>query len=304
MPGGAHGDPLRRVAVVIVSYRSAEHLARLLPELPRHRLAAVVVVDNDSGDGSVEVARSVDGVHVVAHGANVGFGAGCNLGEVASPADADLVLFLNPDASIAAADLERLVGHLDRHPSCALVGPRVFRGDEPLPSAGGEAGVRTELRRFAPLFVARRLPERRLPAAYDVTGPVTYVEGACMLVRRAVFREVGRFDPAYFLFFEELDLARRLRAAGWSVELVADARAEHAVAASRATAPDRARPALVESTVRYLERRHGRSRAAWFVLLARVCWWIRVRRGQLSPDERRSYLVAARRATGAVSASR
>ncbi|HET6908587.1 MAG TPA: glycosyltransferase family 2 protein [Mycobacteriales bacterium] len=285
------------MAVIIVSYRSAPHLVHLLPRLPAAALAAVIVVDNASDDESVTVARSVPGVTVVANSANMGFGRACNVGASRAPAGADL-LFLNPDADIAASDLQGLVGVLDDHPRCGLVGPRVWRGAEPLTSSGDEATVATELRMFAPKFIADRLPDRRHPADQPHDGEVAYVEGACMLVRRAAFDAVGGFDPAYFLFFEELDLGNRLRRAGWTVRTAAHLRAEHETAASRATTTDNARPALVESTVRYLMRWRGR-RAAWtYATVVRGLWWLRVARGQLSRQQRRAYvraLAAARR---------
>jgi GT2 family glycosyltransferase len=290
------------VAVVIVSYRSAVHLPDALAGLPCGDLANVVVVDNASDDNSVEVARSIPGVQVIASERNLGFGAGCNMGAAASPANATMLLFLNPDARIDAASLEALVDHLQANPRCALVAPRMFRdlaSAEPLRSAGRSANVSTELRRFAPLFIARWLPERRFAASYAVTGPVDYVEGACMLVDRARYEAAGCFDEDFFLFFEELDLANRLRAAGWTVDLAADAAAQHEVGASRDLTPDGARPELVESTVRYLVKWRGRRRAKWFVALARGLWQLRVSRGQLSRADRTSYVRAANRALAA-----
>jgi N-acetylglucosaminyl-diphospho-decaprenol L-rhamnosyltransferase len=290
---------LGRLAIVIVSYRSAAHLAALLPGLPRDELAAVTVVDNASDDDGVQVARAVPGVQVVANARNVGFGAGCNIGATASPPGASMLLFLNPDARIATSSLETLLAYLDANPRCALTAPRLFRlaaPDEPVSSAGRSATLLTELRRFAPLVLARRLPERRFPPSYSTSGPVDYVEGACMLVDRARFEAAGGFDEAFFLFFEELDLANRLRAAGWTVDLAARVSAQHEVGASRSFTPYSSRPELVESTVRYLAKWRGRRQAHMFVTCARMLWQIRVRRGQLARDARSEYLAAATRA--------
>jgi GT2 family glycosyltransferase len=135
-------DPatLSRVAVVIVSFRSAAQLQELLPKLPVEAFAAVIVVDNASDDTSVAIARSVSGVRVVANAVNMGFGRACNLGASRAPADAEL-LFLNPDAFIASGDLRELVAILDQEPRCGLVGPRVFRDATPLTSSGDAATV-------------------------------------------------------------------------------------------------------------------------------------------------------------------
>jgi len=244
----------------------------------------------------VAAARSVPGVTVVAGESNVGFGAACNRGAALVAPAADLLLFLNPDARITAAGLLRLAGHLDAHPRAGLVGPRLWRDGQPLPSSGERATLRSELRRYAPGTLARRLPNRRHDPHRDLTGPVAYVEGACMLARRTAFDEVGGFDPAYFLFFEELDIADRLRACGWTVELVADAAAEHEVAASRRSTGDDSRPVLVESTVRYLAKHRGPVAARLWVWAVRPLWALRVRRGQLSRAERAAYVAATRRA--------
>lgn len=267
------------------------------------RLASVVVVDNASDDDSATAASAQPGVTVIVNDANVGFGTACNIGATATPAGVDL-LFLNPDAAIDADDLVRLTEKLRHDPACALVAPRLFRDGQPIPSSGDDATVASELRRFAPKLVARVLPERRHSATAAPSGPVSYVEGACMLVRRQAFDEVGGFDPSFFLFFEELDLATRLRAAGWNVQLVGDARAEHLVAASRASLPDNARAALVDGTVRYLAKRHGVGSARRFVRLAKPLWWLRQRRGQLTPQERAGYLSAAHAALATVSRGR
>lgn len=302
-PVASTPDPLSEVAVVTVSFRSAAHLQRLLPTLPVDRLAAVVVVDNASDDGSAAVAASYAGVTAVANTRNVGFGAACNIGAERAP-DTAFLLFLNPDATIDPADLARLVQALHDDPSCGLIAPRLFRDGQPLTSSGEEATVRSELRRFAPRLLARRLPDRRHSPDEPRSGPVVYVEGACMLVRRSAFAAVGGFDPSFFLFYEELDLAHRLRAAGWTVRAEPAARAEHAVAASRGSLPDNARATLVDGTVRYLGKWHGHGRARAYVMLARPLWRLREWRGQLSANERRAYVAAARSVLDELSRSR
>jgi GT2 family glycosyltransferase len=221
----------------------------------------------------------VPGVQVLRLDDNRGFGGGCNAG-VTALGDVELVLFLNPDAVIEPDQLLRLVDHLDRQQRCALVAPRLYRNGEPLSSAGRDAGLATELRTVVPTFASRWLPERRLAPSYSVTGPVAYVEGACFLVRAAVLEQVGGFDEQFFLFFEELDLARRLRRQGWTVDLVAAARAEHLSAVSRKTLADGGRSHLLRSTVLYLQRR-GHGRATTYVVIARVCWSLRARLGGL-----------------------
>lgn len=275
---------LQRVGVVIVAYASASTLTTCLRALPVDDLHGVVVVDNASPDDSATIAATVPGVQVVRLPDNRGFGGGCNAG-VAALGDAELVLFLNPDAVIEQDQLRLLIDHLDQHERCAVAAPRLYRQGQPLSSAGGDAGLATELRTVVPTQLARLFPERRLPPSYAVTGPVGYVEGACFLVRRQALEQVGGFDEAFFLFFEELDLARRLRRQGRTVDLVAAAGAEHLRAVSRKTLADGGRSHLLASTVIYLQRR-GAWRARAFLAIAPVCWSLRARLGGL--DARRA----------------
>lgn len=265
-----------------MAYASASTLRACLTSLPIDELHGVVVVDNASPDDSAAVAASVQGVQVLRLHDNRGFGGGCNAG-VTALGDVELVLFLNPDAVIETDQLLLLVDHLDQQPRCALVAPRLYRDGEPLSSAGRDAGLATELRTVVPTFLSRCLPERRLAPSYSMTGPVAYVEGACFLVRTTALERAGGFDEQFFLFFEELDLARRLRTDGWTVDLVAAARAEHLSAVSRKTLADGGRSHLLLSTVLYLQRR-GHGRAIAYVVVARLCWSLRARLGGLDAD--------------------
>jgi GT2 family glycosyltransferase len=278
-------DALGRVALVMVTFESAQTLRHGLDALPLDRLAAALVVDNASADASVDAAREA-GATVVARTDNAGFGAAVDEGlELAAPSE--YALILNPDARIAPADLATLVAYLDAHPTCAMVAPRLYRDGTPLPSAGRMASLATELRLASPRVLALRLPERRHPAGFDTTGPVDYVEGACVVIRRAAVTEAGGFGPGWFLFYEELDLARRLRKAGYTVDLCAGAAADHAVAVSRGAVPMDGRPLLFAGTNAYLRKWHGPVAAAAFRLTARATWWLQWRRGLLSDDHRR-----------------
>ena len=284
---------LSDVGVVVVTYASATTVLDTLRALPLDRLGGVVVVDNDSPDATVEVVTGarLPGVRLVRQ-PNAGFGAGCNRG-VAELPDVASVLFLNPDAVLSTADLETLVTYLDDRPRCAVVGPRVRSGGEPSYSAGRLATLATELRPLLPHPLSAVGPHRRLPPDYDRSGPVGYVEGACFLVRRDALVAVGGFDERYFLYFEEMDLGRRLARAGWEVHLCADAVVDHAIGVSRAELPFAGRPHLVRSCVRYLADWEGRRAARAWVTAARASWALRERLGRLPAEERRAGEAAA-----------
>jgi N-acetylglucosaminyl-diphospho-decaprenol L-rhamnosyltransferase len=278
-------DVLRRVALVMVTFESEATVREGLDPLPLDQLAAAVVIDNASSDQSAAIARDA-GATVLVRSTNSGFGAAVDEGlTMAKPSEYALVL--NPDAAIATQDLVTLVAHLDAHPRCGMVAPRLYRAGAPLRSAGRQATLATELRLVAPRVLARRLPDRRYAETYAQTGPAGYVEGACVLVRRAAVEHVGGFGPGWFLFYEELDLARRLRRAKLTADLCAEARAEHRVAVSRAATPLAGRPLLFGAARAYLERWHGPAAAAAFRVVANSTWWVQQRRGLLTDDERR-----------------
>jgi N-acetylglucosaminyl-diphospho-decaprenol L-rhamnosyltransferase len=293
---------LAEVGVVVVTHQSAGTVEATLAALPLAGLAGTVVVDNGSTDGGPEqvAALGLPGLRVVRQ-PNLGFGAGCQRGVDELPRSAELVLFLNPDAVLEAASLSRLVAWLHDHPACAVVGPRVLSAGTPSFSAGRLATLRSELRPLLPDPLSRLGRPRRLPPDHATSGVVGYVEGGCFLVRRAALEQVGGFDPGYFLYFEELELAQRLRRHGWEVHLCAEASVEHAIGTSREGLPFTGRPHLVASCVRYLWRWQGPAAARTWVLAARASWALRVRLGRLDAEEAGASTAAARAALAELS---
>jgi GT2 family glycosyltransferase len=207
--------------VVVVSYRSRALLRRCLASLAAHppaRPMRVIVVDNDSRDGTVELVRSeFPHVEVVTLGGNVGFAAAINVGIRRS--SAPFVLALNPDTEVQDGVLDRVLDVAERRPEVGIVGCRLVRADgrfdhassrrfpSPLGALGHFLPLGDRLRR-GPLD-RYRLPEHR-------GGPVDAVNGAFMLLRRDALDEVGAFDEGYWMYMEDLDLCRRFAEAGWS----------------------------------------------------------------------------------------
>lgn len=278
-----------------VAYRSASTIEQCLRPLSGSGVAALVVVDNDSPDDTVAVveALALPEVEVIRQ-ANVGFGAGCNTGWLALRHRVELVLFLNPDATIDPPDLARLVDWLDAHPDCGLVAPLMTRGGAPAWTCGRPPTVLTETRPLLPAPLGALLPQRRTDPARTVSGPAGYVEGACMLARVEALAQVGGFDETYFLCFEEIDLAQRLRAAGWGVAVETAARAEHAGMVSRGQESYAGVEHQVRSLRHYLQTWRGPRRAALHAALSRASWSVRRRTGRISPGEEQARLLGLR----------
>jgi GT2 family glycosyltransferase len=144
------------------------------------------------------------------------------------------VLFLNPDAFLAEDALRSLVSAIERGPQVGVVGPRLVNEDESLQfSARNFPTVANQL--FEALMLHKVLlhQSRRWGGViYDAElyrqgGPVDWLSGAVLLVRREAIEEVGGFDERFFLYSEEKDLQLRLSKAGWSAVLEPDAVATH-----------------------------------------------------------------------------
>jgi GT2 family glycosyltransferase len=208
------------VDVVVVSYNSRETLRACVEPLAGVERVRVTVVDNDSSDGSLESVADLP-IRALASGRNGGFGFGCNVGMAAG--DAPYVLFLNPDARIDPAALARLVAALRDDPEVAIAGPRIVDED------GGLFPSRRRYQRtgstWAQAFFVHRVVRHarwaneiiRDPAVYDAPADAEWLSGSCLLVRRAVLVELGGFDEGFFLYCEDMDLCRRVRAAGHRV---------------------------------------------------------------------------------------
>jgi GT2 family glycosyltransferase len=209
------------IDVVIVAYRSRELLRRCLESLDSYPPAflRVVVVDNASHDGTVEIIRTAfPHVQLLESGGNVGFARATNAG--IRIGHAPFVLALNPDTRVPPGVLEELLDVFAEHPDVGICGCRLAREDgsfdhasrREFPTVLSALGHFTGLgrHRLAPApLAAYRAPDVR-------EGVVDAVNGAFMLMRRAALDEVGLLDEGYWMYMEDLDLCYRFREAGWS----------------------------------------------------------------------------------------
>ncbi len=223
--------------VVVVNYRTPEHLLRCLASAPPALLRDIVVLDNCSGDDSARlVQREFPDVRVIVAEVNGGFGAGVRAALEWS--NSPYVLVLNADTELVPETLDVLQKHLRDHPRCAVAGPRILSLDGSLqPSAFPWPSpvdyLLSEMRLFGML---RRLGlrSRVLLRLWDHDAPrtVPWVLGCAFAVRRRAYDQVGGFDAGYSMYFEETDLCARLTAAGWQTHFVPDALVRHVGGAS------------------------------------------------------------------------
>lgn len=213
------------LSIIIVNYNSGRDLDCCLDALAvaavpgRHE---VIVVDNASHDGS-EVIAIQPHLDVAMHRnmTNIGFGAGVNLG--VSLAKGRYLLILNPDVRVHRDSIATLMRYLDVHPDAGLCAPKLLNEDGSLqyscrtfPSVGTIIFRRTVLNRW---FPDAKIVRRHLMTDWDhrTTREVDWVLGAAMLLRREAFVTSTVIDERFFLYFEDVDLCRRLSLAGWRV---------------------------------------------------------------------------------------
>lgn len=229
------------VSVIIVNYNAGAEL-RLALQSVADDLAGInweaLVVDNASSDGSYDaVGQFAPRARLLRNVENVGFARGVN--QALAATSAPLVLIMNPDCRLGPAAFQVLKRELLSAERCAIVGPRILNPDgTPQGNARGDPGMLTGvfgrssfLRRVLPsLPVSRRnVVDRGDASGRTGSVPVDWLSGACMLARRDALDAVHGFDERYFLYWEDADLCRRLRARGYHVRYVPEATAIHRV---------------------------------------------------------------------------
>ncbi len=219
-----------KLSVIIVNRNTSDLLKICISKVLESDIDAmpqVIVVDNGSTDDSVRlIKRLYPEILVFEAGKNLGFAAANNLGFLMSAGE--FVLLLNTDALLDKECLTRMLKLAESDQRIALIGPQLLNDDgthqtsyEATPTLLTETTNRSLLKRLFP----KRYPGKneRLVEPKDVETII----GAVMLIRKKAFDEVGGFDPSYFFFFEETDLAVRLRQAGWKVVHDPGAKAFH-----------------------------------------------------------------------------
>jgi GT2 family glycosyltransferase len=251
------------VDAVIVSYNSAGTLRACVEPLTALPGVRVTVVDNDSPDDSLATIADLP-ADTLASGRNGGFGFGSNLG--AARGSAPLILFLNPDARLEPGALDALRRTLAEHPDVALAGPAI-RDEQGELQYTQRNFPRLRSTWSQALFLHRVAPTAawtdeviRDPEQYGRANAPQWLSGACMLVRRSAFEAIGGFDERFFLYCEDIDLCRRLRAAGHELRYVPDAAVRHVGGASAPRVTTNR--IYAQSRVRYARKHYRRPAVA------------------------------------------
>lgn len=263
------------LSIAIVNWNTREMLddcLRSIREAPDEITREVIVVDNASADGSAEmVAADHPEVTLIANERNVGYAAANNQAIRAS--SGELVLLLNADIVVHPGALDALAQVLRERPEAAAAAPRLI-----LPDGSVQASCRTfptpRVVMYEALGLARLFPGSRSLGAYRMTWwdydeerTVEQPMASALMLRRAALEDVGLMDEAFAIFFNDVDLCKRLYDAGWTIRFTPRAEMDHVGGASTSQVR---RHMLVESHrsfVRFYEK-HYRDELPWFTYRA------------------------------------
>ncbi len=277
---------MTKILTIIVNYRTPELAEKCLEALANERSGnaglSAIMVDGNSGDGSAErlagflTRTGFDGwTALLPLDFNGGFGWANNQAILSRGADLpDYIYLLNPDAEVTPGAVASLAAVLDTHPRVAAVGSQLIEADgAPAASAFRFPSAGREFVRGSQTFALHRLlgiPP--IVLAPREAGPVDWVTGASVMLRRDALTETGLFDDGFFLYFEEVELMRRLTRAGWQIWCEPQSRVRHIGGASTGVDGTQARKAKPAYWFASRNRYFARSGGAAYACLANLAW--------------------------------
>ncbi|MEQ8856287.1 glycosyltransferase family 2 protein [Gimesia sp.] len=227
------------ISVIIVNFNSADKLSLCVQSLVDcQQSLEIIIVDNASHDESLKnvqhTFRAQQNILVTENQENMGFAVACNQG--ARVATGDYLLYLNPDCKINSHAITQLRECLVQNPDVGMTGGQLLNSDG-TEQVGGRRLIPTPWRTFVRVFKLRwlsplfprlfsdfNLHQESLP---DHPVEVEAISGACMLVPRKAYEDVGGLDEGYFLHCEDLDWCMSFREKGWKIMFVPDAKISH-----------------------------------------------------------------------------
>ncbi|MBU3029966.1 glycosyltransferase family 2 protein [Paracoccus marinaquae] len=258
---------------VILNWRTAEMTLRSAEAAVAAMAGiegAIVIVDNDSGDGSEDRLRRAvadrgwDRVRVIQSGRNGGFGAGNNVGIRAGLPDGlrpDYVYLLNSDAFPAPDAIRILLDHLEGHPRTGMAGSYIHGTDDvPHVTCFRFHSIASEFEGAAQTGpISKLLSHAIIPQPFPAKPTkMDWVAGASLMMRQDMLDQIGLFDEAYFLYYEETDLCLRAIRAGWQTDYIPASRVAHVGSASTGMKTWTRTPGYwFDSRWRYFRKNHG-----------------------------------------------
>lgn len=252
------------LSIAVISYNTRDLLLACLQSVRDTTTDVdyeVVVVDNASRDRSVEAVRArFPQVTVIANAGNDGFARACN--QAAAVSSGRYLLLLNSDTVMQRHTLRMMVTCLDQYLDVGAVSclqrdeqGRVLQSCFPFPS------IRDHVRYAEALpTVVRRLVGTMSPADFTRSQDVDWANGACLMIRKALFDRLGGLDERFFMYFEDVDLCRRVQQLGYRVRHVAEGEVVHLLGRSSRTNRNGLNKQWELSRIRYVEKHFAQPR--------------------------------------------
>lgn len=262
------------VSITIVSWNVRDQLRTCLQSIQQYGTDCryeIIVVDNASHDGSADmVAKEFPDVHLIRNTTNRGFGFANNQG--VAIAQGKYWLCLNDDCQFTETILDRLITVCEQDPKVGMVGVQLLNSDQSIqpsvrawPSVADQTVIQLKLHHLFPGLVQRYL---KTNFDYQTSAVVPQVMGAFMFMPMVLAKQFGPFDQDYFVWFEEVDLQRRLQQAGYVVRYEASIHCMHARGQSfQQLARPSAQRLFNRSLRTYMRKHHGWLAYGWFTFL-------------------------------------
>lgn len=251
------------VSVIFVNYNDKVYLKECLSSLEEsalHFRLELIVVDNNSSDGSQEFIRShFPRVKLICNSENKGFAKASNQGIRES--QGDFLLFLNTDTIVSSEALSLLLQEIKANPQVGAVGPALLKGENQHQVSFGRRVS------FGSEFLQKSLfnPYYKLMLKHSrKKKEVGWLSAACLLAKKDVLEEVYMFDENFFLYFEDIDLCLRIREKGWKLVYIPQAEVFHKGGATTSSLVVSSRHEYRKSQL-YFYQKHN-SRGSLFLL--------------------------------------
>lgn len=201
-----------QLSIIIVNFRSEQFLTRCLASIYNvwGKEPEIIVVNNDIKESLVDIKRNFPKVKIIKQQKNIGFGQANNAG--AKIAQGKYLLLLNPDTEVLADDLEKIFEKFEKNEEIAVIGPGLItnKGETQEWCAGKEFTFWRLIKNNFGIIESKKIWESKNEILTD------WVSGAAFFVKKEIFDKAGGFDEHFFMYFEDDDLCRRIRKAGYA----------------------------------------------------------------------------------------
>jgi GT2 family glycosyltransferase len=290
------------IAIIVVSFNAERDFQELLPQLVRigtEYPIEIIIVDNNSCDNTIGILKPFSNdIILIKNSTNKGFAAAVN--QALNRMTSDYFLLLNPDARITLETVQALHEFLCDNPSAAAVAPRITFPDGSLqPSRGTFPNLLIVMAHLFRLKKLMPVDERVISGPFRCLGglfkqyavlepiqKVDYTTGACVLFRSKPVQEIGGFDERFFLYYEEIDLAMRLKSAGYDWVFLNDLEITHEVAGASGKSPIRPFFERYRSMILFFGKHHSRICTKAVYNLVAVAVWLRILIHNVMPSQR------------------